>query len=73
MLYEIVPGWNLIVKIFIEDGLLVVENNLQKKKFVETSNRQGLSNMQSLYQYLSSQPVQIIETSESFKIKLPLL
>jgi ligand-binding sensor domain-containing protein len=63
----------LIVNIYIEDGLLVVENNLQKKKFVETSNRQGLANMQSLYQYLSSQPVEIIETSESFKIKLPLL
>ncbi|HEX6845421.1 MAG TPA: two-component regulator propeller domain-containing protein [Chitinophagaceae bacterium] len=63
----------LVVQIYIEDGLLVVENNLQKKKFVETSNQQGLSNMQSLYKYLSDRPVEIIEIHDSFKIKLPLL
>lgn len=63
----------LIVRIYIEAGMLVVENNLQKKKFVESSNRQGLANMKSLYKYLSDQPFEIIETPDSFKIKLPLL
>ena len=63
----------LTVNIYIADDMLVVENNLQKKNFVETSNRQGLSNMQSLYQYLSRRPVEIIETSNLFTIKLPLL
>lgn len=63
----------LVVRIYIDDGLLVVENNLQKKKFVETSNRQGLANMQSLYQYLSNKPVQITETDKTFTVKLPLL
>ena len=63
----------LLIKIFIENGRLVVQNNLQKKKMVETSNRVGLSNMQSLYQYLSREPVEIIETAESFIVKLPLL
>jgi ligand-binding sensor domain-containing protein len=63
----------LLVNIYVEDGLLVVENNLQRKNFVETSNRQGLANMQSLYQYLSNRPVEIMETNGYFKIKLPLL
>lgn len=63
----------LVVNIYVKEGLLVVENNLQRKNFVETSNRQGLANMQSLYQYLSNQPVAIIETSDTFTIKLPLL
>jgi LytS/YehU family sensor histidine kinase len=63
----------LAVTIHVEDDSLVVENNLQKKKFVETSNRQGLASMQSLYNYLSSRPVEITETADSFKIKLPLL
>ena len=63
----------LVIKIFIENGRLVVQNNLQKKKMVETSNRMGLSNMQSLYQYLSREPVEIIETTETFTVKLPLL
>ncbi len=63
----------LVVKMYVEDDMLVVENNLQRKNFVETSNRMGLANMQSLYQYLSHRPVQIIETGDSFKVKLPLL
>lgn len=63
----------LLVNIYIEDDLLVVRNNLQKKNFVETSNRQGLANMQSLYRYLSLQPVEISETGRFFTIKLPLL
>jgi ligand-binding sensor domain-containing protein len=63
----------LVVNIYVEEDLLVVKNNLQRKNFVETSNRQGLASMQSLYQYLSHQPVTIIETSDTFTIKLPLL
>lgn len=63
----------LLINIYVENELLVVENNLQRKNFVETSNRQGLANMQSLYQYLSNQPVEVIETTDFFKIKLPLL
>lgn len=63
----------LVVEIFVEQNKLVVRNNLQKKKFVETSNRQGLANLQSLYNYLSNQPVEIIESDESFMIRIPLL
>ena len=63
----------LVVRIYIEEGMLIVENNMQKKKFVETSNRQGLANMKSLYKYLSDRPFEVIETTDSFKIKLPLL
>ena len=63
----------LVVNIFVEEDMLVVKNNLQKKKFVETSNRQGLANMQSLYRYLSNRPVEITETNNSFTIHIPLL
>ncbi len=63
----------LHVHISIENDKLVVVNNLQKKKFVETSNRQGLANMQSLYHYLSKEQVEIIESDKTFTVKLPLL
>jgi LytS/YehU family sensor histidine kinase len=63
----------LIIDIFTEDNYLVVKNNLQKKKFVETSNHQGLANLQSLYRYLSSQPVLIIEDEQYFSVKIPLI
>lgn len=63
----------LVIDLFIEEDYLVVRNNLQKKKFVETSNRQGLANMESLYRYLSTRPMLIIENEQYFIVKIPLL
>jgi sensor histidine kinase YesM len=63
----------LVIDVFIEDGLLIVKNNLQKKKFVETSNKQGLDSLKTLYKYLSTTPLETIETETEFIVKLPLL
>ena len=63
----------LVVNIFIQADHIIIQNNLQKKKFVETSNRQGLTNLQSLYHYLSGKPVVIIENQDSFTVKIPLI
>jgi len=63
----------LVIDIYTEDDYIVVKNNMQKKNFVETSNRQGLINLQSLYHYLSDRNVEIIEDANSFMVKIPLL
>jgi len=63
----------LHIDIFSENGYLVIRNNLQKKNFVETSNKQGLANLQSLYRYLSNKPIQINEDDTYFTIKIPLI
>jgi len=63
----------LVIDIYIEGDYLVVQNNLQKKEFVETSNKQGLVNMQSLYRYLDPRPFQIMEDTEHFTVKIPLI
>lgn len=63
----------LHVSIYVEDDLLLVSNNLQRKNFVETSNRQGLASMMSLYSYLTHRPIQVVETSDTFTVKIPLL
>lgn len=63
----------LQIDLFIEDDYLVVRNNLQKKTFVETSNKQGLANMESLYHHLSNRPMEILENESYFMIKIPLL
>jgi LytS/YehU family sensor histidine kinase len=63
----------LVIDIFTEEDYLVVKNNLQKKNVVETSNRLGLSSLQSLYRYLSEKPLQIEETQNEFIIRLPLV
>jgi ligand-binding sensor domain-containing protein len=63
----------LVIDIFIDEGYLVVKNNLQKKNFVETSNKQGLTNLKSLYNYLSQKPIIIEENDQYFFVKIPLI
>jgi two-component system LytT family sensor kinase len=54
-------------------GYLCVCNNLQPKNIIDSSNRQGLQNLRSLYAYLSAEPMKVEETSTRFTVKLPLL
>ncbi|GCC53635.1 hypothetical protein SanaruYs_38800 [Chryseotalea sanaruensis] len=63
----------LNIEIFNSGDYLVVSNNLQLRKHVESSNKQGLKNMVSLYGFLSDKPVQIEQTDIRFSIKVPLL
>ena len=67
------PDSPLVIDLFIENDYLVVHNNLQKKHFVETSNKQGLANMKSLYRYLSGKPMIISEEEKHFTVKIPLI
>jgi hypothetical protein len=61
------------IDIYVENNYLIARNNLQRKNFVETSNKQGLINLQSLYHYLSKQPVEINEDESYFAVKIPLI
>jgi len=63
----------LVIDIFTQQDYLVVKNNLQKKQVVETSNKQGLANLVSLYRYLSDRPMVIEENEKEFMIKIPLI
>lgn len=63
----------LVIDIFVEEDFLIVRNNLQRKNFVESSNKQGLINLQSLYHYLSGRPVEIMEDEKYFTVKIPLI
>ncbi|MBK9254868.1 MAG: histidine kinase [Saprospiraceae bacterium] len=63
----------LIIRMYIEDDFLIVQNNLQTKGFVETSNKQGQNRMVSLYRYLSPRPVVITESEDFYTVKIPLI
>lgn len=63
----------LCIRIFVENGFLVVENNLQKKAIVEGSNKKGLNDLRSFYSYLDSRPIKIEETASHFRISIPLV
>jgi streptogramin lyase len=64
------PLW---VSIRIEDDDLIVENNLQKRSVVSTSNRKGIDNLKRLYRYLTDRPLRTVETDDRFIVYVPLL
>lgn len=63
----------LHIQVYAEAGYIVVQNNLQKKRFVKTSNRQGLKNLHSLYSYLTPLPVLVSKSAGLFTVKAPLI
>lgn len=56
-----------------EDNYIVIYNNKQLRKQIESSNGQGLIQLKELYSYLTDKPVVIEETADMYTIKLPLL
>ena len=63
----------LVIRIFIENDHVVVKNNLQRYRIVETSNKKGLASLKTLYRYYSDKPVVITEDENHFTVKIPLL
>ena len=63
----------LVVNIYTEGTDLVVRNNLQRKTYVETSNKHGLVQLKSLYWYLTGKYIQVSEHNGYFTIKIPLI
>ncbi|MEO6406044.1 MAG: two-component regulator propeller domain-containing protein [Ferruginibacter sp.] len=63
----------LEIKISSSDNYLIVQNNLQEKEFVETSNKYGLKNLESLYKYLDDRSLIIKKEEHLFIVKIPLI
>jgi sensor histidine kinase YesM len=64
----------LRIKVYVEDGFIVVQNNLQRKGAVgELSAGVGLENICKRYEFLSDRKVEIREDEHHFTVKLPLL
>ncbi|WP_282786958.1 2TM domain-containing protein [Flavobacterium croceum] len=63
----------LHIKIYIQDGFLVVENNLQKKEVLKDRQGVGLQNIVNRYALLSARNVLVENTQGIFKVKIPIL
>jgi hypothetical protein len=63
----------LSISIETNDDYLVVSNNLQVRKLVETSNKQGLENLKTLYSFLTDKPVKIESGETNFAVSVPLV
>lgn len=63
----------LHIDIFSENGYLVVKNDLNLKKNVVNSNKIGLQNIKSRYEYLTETPFLTTKTEKSYIAKIPVL
>jgi sensor histidine kinase YesM len=63
----------LTIQIYADEAYLYVQNNLQLKSIIENSNKMGLENMKALYEFLSENVIEVIETDRDFTVKIPLL
>jgi sensor histidine kinase YesM len=67
------PEMPLKIDVVTIGDYLVVSNNLQLRKQVESSNKVGLENLKSLYRFLTDKPVIVQQTQDRFAVKIPLL
>ncbi len=63
----------LHIKVFEENGTLLVSNNLQEKQVVKKSSGVGLQNIKQRYAILTDKDVGIDKTSSEFSVSLPML
>ncbi len=63
----------LHIKVFEDNGSLVVRNNLQEKRTVKKSSGVGLRNIQQRYGILTDKTVGIERTDSDFIVRLPIL
>ncbi|WP_294821638.1 2TM domain-containing protein [uncultured Flavobacterium sp.] len=63
----------LYIRIFEQDGYLVVQNDYQKKEVLQDRRGVGLQNIVSRYAIISQRKVIIEQTEKHFTVKLPVL
>ncbi len=63
----------LRIKVYEENGTLVVANNLQEKQVVKKSTGVGLQNIKQRYSILTDRTVQIDRSTSDFRVRLPIL
>jgi sensor histidine kinase YesM len=63
----------LHLRVFEENGSLVVKNNFQEKQVVRKSSGVGLQNIKQRYNILSDREVVIQKTTKDFSVSLPML
>ena len=63
----------LTIRILQEENWIRVENNIQEKILFEKSTKVGLQNIVKRYSHLSPSPVEILNQSNQFSVRLPLI
>ncbi|HUX94422.1 MAG TPA: histidine kinase [Bacteroidales bacterium] len=66
-------GNPLRITVFLEEGYIVVRNNLQKINLSMKSTGTGLKNLSDRVRIITSKSIIINETTDSYSVKLPLI
>ncbi len=69
----VTPGKPLHIKIYEDQGDLVVENNLQPKQIVKKSSGVGLSNIKQRYNLLTNKNISVNKEAKRFAVAIPML
>jgi hypothetical protein len=69
----VTSGKPLHIKIYEDQGNLVVENTLQPKQIVKKSSGVGLNNIKQRYYLLTDRKVSIQQEANSFAVAIPML
>jgi len=67
------PSNPLHIKIYSENGCLLIENNFQPREQMKESAGIGLSNIVQRYSLLTSENVFIEKSDDFFRVKIPIL
>lgn len=64
----------ITLELYDEDGMLIVQNNLQKKKYLPRERKAtGIENIRKRYEFFTDKNIDVVETDQSFIVKLPLI
>lgn len=63
----------LTVKVWRDNSSIYVENNLQKRKTIHESGGIGLETISKQYEYFSDRKIEIVQTSDLYTVKVPIL
>lgn len=63
----------LVIRIYTDNGSIIVENNLQLKRTPVISTNTGLNNIIQRYKHLSGRDVVITKTEDFFTVELPVI
>ena len=63
----------LFIRIYEDEGRIVVENNLQPKMTTEVSTGIGLENIRKRYRLITKEEPVIEKTEDVFRVKLPVI
>ena len=63
----------LVVRVFIENDYLIVQNRLQRRSVPEASTGTGLGNIINRYALITDKPVWAGEIEDSFVVRVPLI